>query len=130
MLLQLARRFYETHFIQIFSKGAQMHSLFYLTTLSYYSLLVTGIIGTAPGFTNNANEVGNEVLNIRHFIGVLIFAFSWWNQFQSNLILVNLRKDSSGKTILLILLEILITFPSNYRESHHGQTLLTSRRIF
>lgn len=98
MFLQLLRRFYETHCMQIFSKDSHLNTIFYLATLGYYPALITGIIVTSPGFADGVDNNNNSV-NWRHITGMGIFLFSWWNQFRSNRILVNLRKDSSGKYI-------------------------------
>lgn len=106
MCLQISRRFYETHFMQIFSQG-QMNIFFYLATLQYYAMFLLGIIVTAPGFQKISHESSFNWFNlvdVRIAIGIAVFVFAWWNQYQSNRILVNLRKDSSGE------LEVGISF--------------------
>lgn len=122
MLIQLLRRFYETHFMQVFSKAGQLNTIFYVTTLVYYPILIVGVRenGSARD-SNGVNVIWTDILNPRILTGLTIFVFSWWNQFQSNRILVNLRKDSSGK--LKWILKLVVTKNFISRQSHHRSTL-------
>lgn len=75
-----------------------MNLIFYLSTLGYYSMLIVGIIVTAPGFVGEEKHNPFDwIPSCRMLLGIAVFGFSWWNQFQSNRILVNLRKDVSGR---------------------------------
>ncbi|XP_065084325.1 polyprenol reductase-like [Ochlerotatus camptorhynchus] len=97
--LQCWRRFYETWCVQVFSSKLKIHLSAYLVGYIHYFGTVVVILSQAEGF------IRSEALPLPYrfeltprlalWIGVFIYA--WRYQFQSNLILANLRKDRTGK---------------------------------
>ncbi|CAD7082377.1 unnamed protein product [Hermetia illucens] len=101
IFLQCARRWYETHFIQIFSSKSKINLSHYLVGYFHYFASITGIIANAEGFVrgSNARPVKITDLNILGIVAVMLFLYSWLQQYLSNLTLVNLRKSKDGKVV-------------------------------
>ncbi|XP_055604673.1 polyprenol reductase [Uranotaenia lowii] len=99
--LQCWRRFYETWFVQVFSSKLKMNLSAYLVGYIHYFGTVTVILSQAEGFVRHE---GYSVpyrfeLSPRLALGIAVFIYAWRYQFQSNLIMANLRKDATGKVV-------------------------------
>ncbi|CAG9791747.1 unnamed protein product [Diatraea saccharalis] len=104
MVLQCLRRFYETYFVQVFAKSSKMNLSHYLAGIIHYFACFVAAIGQAPLFCGNQNRdmvVWNDTYTkILTVPCVLIFMWAWYEQYQSNIIFANLRKDKkSGQVI-------------------------------
>lgn len=102
--LQVCRRFYETHFIQIFSKKAKINITHYLVGFIHYFLMGVTLLGNASGFVRDATAPVPQVhlrhlIDVRLILGAALFLYAWLHQFKSNLILINLRKNKTGKQL-------------------------------
>lgn len=99
--LQCLRRFYETHFVQIFSSSSKINLSHYLVGFLHYFGTITAILGASEGFVGNetARRPNFDTVSITDLSFVWLFLYSWFYQLQSNLILVNLRKNKSGKVV-------------------------------
>lgn len=102
LFIQCVRRFYETHFIQIFSSASKIHLTHYIVGYFHYFGAFLAILSQADGFvTSSTSIVGLSTLSL-HEIGPLkwmamgVFLYAWYHQFVSNLILANLRRNDAG----------------------------------
>ncbi|KAK9881403.1 hypothetical protein WA026_016293 [Henosepilachna vigintioctopunctata] len=91
------KRFYETHFVNVFSKSAQITVIQYIAGIIYYPFSFIGVLSAAPKFaigTNNDVEV--EVIKIDYLdiLVIMVFLCSAWVQYKSAIILSNLRRNS------------------------------------
>lgn len=98
---QCLRRFYETHYIQIFSSTGKINFSHYLVGYLHYFGTVTAILGAANGFVHGSDVISPRLSDLsgRHFCAVILFICAWTLQFQSNIILANMRKSKDGKVI-------------------------------
>lgn len=99
IFLQIFRRFYETHFIQIFSKKSKINLSHYLVGYLHYYGVILAILAHAPGFVQGTPLsliYLRQLIDIRIIICIVVFLYAWVHQFLSNLILINLRKNKSG----------------------------------
>lgn len=101
LTLQCARRFYETQYIQVFSKQAKINFTHYLVGYLHYFGAFLAIISHAPGFVHNPNPADLTYLHIdmvipRSLSMSSIFLLAWFQQLRANLMLANLRKNRSG----------------------------------
>lgn len=102
LTLQCAKRFYETHWIQVFSAHSKMNLTHYAVGYFHYfgSLLV--IIAHGPGFTETAIGHKHSItlslnqLNVLQYFAIAVFLYSLVEQHRCNLTLANLRKNKSG----------------------------------
>lgn len=100
LFLQIFRRFYETHFIQIFSKKSKINIAHYLVGYLHYYGAILAILAHAPGFVSGTPVsliYLRQLFDIRIGFFSALFIYAWCHQFLSNLILINLRKNKSGK---------------------------------
>lgn len=100
LFLQIFRRFYETHFIQIFSKKSKINIAHYLVGYLHYYGAILAILAHAPGFVSGTPVsliYLRQLIDIRIGFFSALFIYAWCHQFLSNLILINLRKNKSGK---------------------------------
>ncbi|XP_061706764.1 polyprenol reductase [Cydia pomonella] len=104
LTIQCARRFYETHYLQIFAKNSKMNLSHYLAGIIHYFACIIAGVGEAPLFCGNQNrntmiwtDARTKYLSIPC---ILIFLWAWYEQYQSNVIFANLRKDKkSGQVV-------------------------------
>lgn len=102
IFLQIFRRFYETHFIQIFSKKSKINILHYLVGYLHYYGMILAILAHAPGFVGGTPLsliYLRQLTDIRIIVCSAVFLYAWVHQFLSNLILINLRKNKSGSVV-------------------------------
>lgn len=102
MMLQTFRRFYETHFVQIFSKTAKINITHYLVGYLHYFGTMIVILGNSPGFTGSHSDNvepfhAGQLLNLRIIFCSAVFLYAWFYQFLTNLIFCNLRKNKTGE---------------------------------
>lgn len=99
--LQCMRRFFETNFIQIFSKASRINFSHYVVGYLHYFGVVTFILGAAEGFV--AHELVTPptfgALTLSDLTFTWLFIYAWFYQLQSNLILVGMRKNKSGQVV-------------------------------
>lgn len=97
--LQCWRRFYETWFVQVFSNKLKMNLSAYLVGYIHYFGTVVVILSQAEGFirSDGLPLPYRFELTPRLAFWTGVFFYAWRYQFQSNLILANLRKDRTGK---------------------------------
>ncbi|XP_030383597.1 polyprenol reductase [Scaptodrosophila lebanonensis] len=96
LTLQCLRRFYETNFVQIFSKQSKMNLSHYFVGYIHYFGAIIALLSNTAGFVRGSkpNEFSLENITVLQSIYIVFFLFSWHQQFASNLLLVNLRKDA------------------------------------
>lgn len=103
MMIHCWKRYYETHYLSIFSKS-KMNILYYTLGFVHYFCCITSILAEAPSpFTSASPAVDHRShflfndINIRLIIGITIFLCAAYQQYLANVILVNLRKNEDGK---------------------------------
>lgn len=99
IVLQCFRRFYDTHFISVFSKNAKINLNMYIVGITYYPAVYFTVLMQAPNF--NANNVKLEKaswtdVTFIDIIAILLFLWAWKHQYRCNVILANLRKEKKG----------------------------------
>lgn len=96
LTLQCVRRFYETNFVQIFSKRSKMNLSHYVVGYVHYFGAVISLLANTPGFVRDSKPSPLSLANVTvlQVTYVLIFLFSWLQQYWSNMRLVNLRKNA------------------------------------
>ncbi|CAD7000342.1 polyprenol reductase [Ceratitis capitata] len=97
MAIQCGRRCYETNFVQIFSKKNKINISHYFVGYTHYFCAILAIMSNTEGFVRGTLPA----FSLRHIsllkVGcILIFYYCWTQQYKSNLILVNLRKDAKS----------------------------------
>lgn len=102
LFVQCIRRFYETHFLQVFSSTSKIHLTHYVVGYFHYFGAFLAILSQAQGFVGQAQftpaSIWSEDIGSFQWIAAGIFMYAWYHQFMSNLILANLRKNDSGKS--------------------------------
>lgn len=102
LFVQCIRRFYETHWVQVFSGQSKMNLSHYAVGFFHYFGAFLVIIAHGPGFVNQhidleySIKVSPNQLTPIQCAATALFLFAWYNQFQLNMILANLRKNKSG----------------------------------
>ncbi|XP_044748297.1 polyprenol reductase [Coccinella septempunctata] len=97
--LQIARRFYDTHFISIFGRNSKINLTHWIVGITYYPMVILAILCEAPNFTTDESERADLFnLGILEICGVLLFFWSWWHQHVCTIILANLRKTKKGNS--------------------------------
>jgi len=105
LFLQCIRRFYETHWVQVFSSHSKINISHYAVGYFHYFGAFLVIIAHGPGFVNHGIDLEHSMkispnqLTAMQCGAVALFLFAWYNQFQSNLILANLRKNKTGAVL-------------------------------
>lgn len=98
--IQCLRRCYETQFVQVFSSKLKMNLSAYLVGYVHYFGEVVALLSQADGFVRENTAASlmpyRFELTPRIAFWIAIFIYAWRYQFQSNLILANLRKDRTG----------------------------------
>ncbi|XP_073997458.1 polyprenal reductase isoform X2 [Rhodnius prolixus] len=95
---QIFKRYYETHYVSVFS-NAKMHIGHYYLGFFHYFGTVVAIVMESPGFSYSDNFEAAfhfKDLSYRTLVVSLIFFWAWWKQFESASILANLRKNRKG----------------------------------
>ncbi|XP_037927916.1 polyprenol reductase [Teleopsis dalmanni] len=95
MTLQCGRRFYETNFIQIFSKKSKINFSHYMVGYIHYFGVILALLANTEGFVRDTlpSQFSYAKITLLQYLCVFIFHFSWTQQYKSNMILVNLRKN-------------------------------------
>ncbi|XP_058458837.1 polyprenol reductase [Malaya genurostris] len=99
--MQCWRRFYETWFVQVFSNRLKINLSAYLVGYVHYFGTIVVILSQAEGFVRTDGSLlpYRFELSPRIALWVAIFFYAWQYQFQSNLILANMRKDRTGQVV-------------------------------
>lgn len=100
LTLQCGKRFYETHYVQVFSKQSKMNLAHYIVGYLHYFGAFLAIIGHAPGFVRDrhvSQRLALDQLHAVHWTAIGLFVYALIQQHRSNLILANLRKNPAGK---------------------------------
>ncbi|KAL7287810.1 hypothetical protein TKK_0018185 [Trichogramma kaykai] len=93
------KRFYETHFISIFS-DTYMNFSIYLVGLSHYVGTIISIIGETHNISNNKSiQLDWSRLTVIDYMFASIFLLASYVQLRTNKILASLRKDKNGKVV-------------------------------
>ncbi|XP_053960907.1 polyprenol reductase [Anastrepha obliqua] len=98
MTMQCGRRFYETNFVQIFSKNSKINWSHYLVGHMHYFGAILALLSNTEGFVRGTLPSAFSFKNISllQYLCIFIFYISWTQQYKSNMILVNLRKDTKS----------------------------------
>ncbi|CAB3241191.1 unnamed protein product [Arctia plantaginis] len=104
LTIQCLRRLYETYYLQVFAKSSKMNLSHYLAGIIHYFACIVTVVGQAPLFCGlQFREVmpwNNTYTTIIAVPCTVIFLVTWYEQFRSNIIFANLRKDKkSGKVV-------------------------------
>ncbi|XP_039952794.1 polyprenol reductase isoform X1 [Bactrocera neohumeralis] len=98
LTIQCARRFYETNFVQIFSKNSKINWSHYLVGHLHYFGAILALLSNTEGFVRGTlpSAFSLKHITLIQCLCIFIFHFSWTQQYKSNMILVNLRKDAKS----------------------------------
>lgn len=102
LTIQCARRFYETQYIQVFSRQSKINFTHYIVGYYHYFGAFLTIISQAPGFNRNPQPDDEPYLHTEnlypyHLSMTLLFLYAWYQQCRANIMLANLRKNRKGK---------------------------------
>lgn len=103
IFIQCWKRFYETHYLNIFSKSKINISHYVIGYLHYFGC-VAAILAEAPSpFTtlsvDHLSYFTVNDINIRLIIGVSMFLWAFQQQYLANVNLFNLRTNKDGKVV-------------------------------
>ncbi|CAG4987851.1 unnamed protein product [Parnassius apollo] len=97
LTIQCIRRCYETYCLQVFAKSSKMNLSHYLVGMVHYFACVVAVVGQAPLFCGNQNRDKvvwtDKRTSILAIPCVLIFLYACYEQYQTNIIFANLRRD-------------------------------------
>lgn len=101
LTIQCARRFYETQYVQVFSRQSKINITHYIVGYFHYFGAFLTIISQAPGFNRNPQPGDEPYLHTDqlypfHLSMTLLFLFAWYQQCRANVMLANLRKNHKG----------------------------------
>jgi 3-oxo-5-alpha-steroid 4-dehydrogenase 3 len=102
MVLQVSRRFYDTHFVSVFSKRATINLTHYLIGMVYYPAVALIILSEAPKFARNytgKNAIQFSDVGLIEVISIVVFLWAWYHQHVVTVILANLRKNKKGDVV-------------------------------
>ncbi|XP_050561553.1 polyprenol reductase [Spodoptera frugiperda] len=104
LTVQCIRRLYETYYLQVFAKSSKMNLSHYLAGIIHYFACIIAVVGQAPLFCGQQNRDSIKWNDLRTTIlavpCTVIFLITWYEQFQTNIIFANLRKDKkSGEVV-------------------------------
>lgn len=106
LFIQCVRRWYETHFIQIFSSTSRINVTHYIVGYFHYFGAFLTIMSQATGFTHATphrpyltNSLRLADCGLVQWLAIGLFLHAWYNQFVSNVRLANLRKNPSGTVV-------------------------------
>ncbi|XP_013200323.1 polyprenol reductase [Amyelois transitella] len=104
LTIQCTRRLYETYFVQVFAKTSKMNLSHYLAGIIHYFACIVAAVGQAPLFCGKQNREGivwNDAWTSIFIVPCSItFLACWYEQFKTNLIFANLRKDKKTGTVV------------------------------
>lgn len=124
IFIQIARRFYESAFLQIFAKTSKLNLFYVVFGFVYYFVVISAIVANSPGFVRDSSFSGvslGQLMNIRIILWSMVFIYAWTHQFLSNLILVSLRKNRSGKWLTLVQSFVFVNFLLHaHFDRHHN----------
>uniref|UniRef100_U5EHQ2 Polyprenal reductase n=1 Tax=Corethrella appendiculata TaxID=1370023 RepID=U5EHQ2_9DIPT len=98
ILLQCIRRFYETHFVQVFSSKIKINLSHYFVGYIHYFGTVVLTLSQSEGFVRSPTH-RSATFSFGTLIWTCLFLYAWYHQFKSNLILANLRKNKQGNVV-------------------------------
>ncbi|KAH8413344.1 hypothetical protein KR009_010085 [Drosophila setifemur] len=95
LTLQCTRRFYETNFVQIFSRHSKINLSHYAVGYAHYFGAVIALMSNTSGFVRGSQPAvfTLDKLTGQQVLYLIVFFMAWQQQFACNMILVNLRKD-------------------------------------
>jgi len=96
LTIQGCRRLYECRLISVYSDSS-IHVAHYLMGLFFYSFQGITILIGAPHIYSVRLRAGELELKQRHYVGVAVFLVASAIQFQSHVLLANLRKKDKVK---------------------------------
>ncbi|XP_043492674.1 polyprenol reductase [Polistes fuscatus] len=89
------KRFYETHYVNVFS-DKKIHISHYIVGYLHYAGTIIGIVGELHGFVRDSDKsIDWHNLTFLQIVCANIFLLSSFVQLQSNFILANLRKSNN-----------------------------------
>ncbi|XP_066901396.1 polyprenol reductase isoform X3 [Halyomorpha halys] len=93
MAIHCCRRFYETHFVSVFSDAKMNIGVYFVGHFHYFGAILA-ILCEAPGILNRGDfEAMNYDFSLRQILGVIVFLWANKTQFDSAVILGQLRKN-------------------------------------
>jgi len=103
MTIQCVKRFYETHYLSIFSNSKINISHYIIGYLHYFGC-TAAILAEAPSpFTvlsvDHSPYFTVDDINVRLTVGIIIFLWAFQQQYLTNVHLVKLRTNKEGKVI-------------------------------
>nr|BAM18037.1 similar to CG7840 [Papilio xuthus] len=104
LAVQCARRCYETYYLQVFAKSSKMNLSHYLVGIAHYFACIVAAVGQAPLFCGHQNREKIIWTDTRTTLVsvpcILIFLWACNEQYQTNIIFANLRRDKkTGKIV-------------------------------
>ncbi|XP_031837027.1 polyprenal reductase-like [Nomia melanderi] len=91
------KRFYETHYVNVFS-DSKMNIFHYMIIYPHYVGCLTCIIGESEGFVEGSEgHLSWRRVTYSKLICALVIVLASYTQLRTNYILSNLRKDKNGK---------------------------------
>ncbi|XP_061378801.1 polyprenol reductase [Danaus plexippus] len=101
--IQCIRRCYETYYLQVFASSSKMNLSHYIAGIVHYFAVVVAAIGQSPLFCGSQDRSKVIWMDSKTIVispCSLIFMWAWYEQYKSNIIFANLRKDKkSGKVV-------------------------------
>lgn len=147
LFLQCIRRFYETLFVQVFSTNNKINITHYFVGYFHYFGAFLIVVSKAPGFNHYENKNVTPIMfNLKEIsiidsLSIILFLYAWIQQYKTNLILANLRKNNLGnyKNIKCVprvqarqrsayIFNVYLYFSS--RDCYHRKTYFTHWRLF
>ncbi|XP_034934163.1 polyprenol reductase-like [Chelonus insularis] len=100
MTIHVWKRFYESHYVTIYSQ-ARISFLLYIIGLVHYSMLVSTIVGESYGFVRGFHKSFqfNKFATTYNIICSVVMLMATYEQFRTNIILVNLRKNKTEEIL-------------------------------
>lgn len=106
LFVQCVRRFYETHFVQIFSARSRINITHYVVGYFHYFGTFLVILSQAQGFVRQppaaqpilgaTTALSTADCSLLDCAAVLAFSYAWLQQYRANLALVRLRQRPDG----------------------------------
>ncbi|KAL3266945.1 hypothetical protein HHI36_011095 [Cryptolaemus montrouzieri] len=99
LALQIARRYYDTHYVSIFGKNSKINFTHWGVGITYYPMVILAILCEAPNFsTPELRKATLSEIGVFEVIGISLFFWAWWHQHTCTVILASLRKTKIGNT--------------------------------
>lgn len=97
LLLQIYRRFYDTHFVSVFGRNAKINIFHYVVGVAHYPTIAAAILCEAPKFSpSKSSSLSLGDIGLWDIAAVAFFLWSWYHQHICTVILANLRKNEKG----------------------------------